>query len=512
MFAADRQSTISISELLKPEAWPHSVADLSLLETHISWVILTGDFAYKIKKPVKFGFVDYSTPDKRRQYCHREVELNQRFAPDLYLGVVPILEIQGRLVMGDDRATSSRGGVTVGHAVKMRQFSQDAIVAARLQYPELSVESVEAFGGYLAKFHEAIPAVAPELPFVQPRQVVADALDNFPTIREILTGEEQDELLDRLHHWTTEQAARLLPKFHHRLHSGKIRLCHGDLHLKNVIQLDGQLKAFDGIEFNEEFQWIDVLSEMAFPVMDFVARGRADLAWRLLNAWLEQTGDYADLDVLRFYLVYRALVRAKVTLLNPKNRERAEDGSPNGPWDKYLKTAGRFAFDMQPGLAITHGFSGSGKSTVAMKQIDSGGGIRIRSDVERHRMADAQGAGVMDTGEKYSSEMNDRVYERLLELAIAIGDAGFRVYVDATFLRESWRQRFHLAAEKKCWNFEIVDCSAPFDELCERIRNRGPDPSEATVQVLKGQMESHDPLTEDERKLVRSVATNSGMT
>jgi predicted kinase len=281
------------------------------------------------------------------------------------------------------------------------------------------------------------------------------------------------------------------------------------MHLKNIIQLDGRMIAFDGIEFNEEFQWIDVMSEVAFPVMDFVARGRPDLGWRLLNAYLEATGDYPGLSVLRFYLVYRAMVRAKVTWLNPTNRMMKAcqlDGSHSssridelaGPWDKYLSAAKYFAYGLKPVLAITHGFSGSGKSSVALQIIEQSGGIRIRTDVERHRLAEK-----FKTINKYTPEMSDWVYEYVLEQARAAIESGWPVIVDATFLKRHRRVPFERLARELEIGFQIIDCYAPYEELCKRIRNRGPDPSQATIDVLKSQMETHDPLTNDELTYVR---------
>jgi hypothetical protein len=290
--------------------------------------------------------------------------------------------------------------------------------------------------------------------------------------------------------------------------------------------------AFDGIEFNEQLQCTDVLSEIAFPVMDFMARGRADLGWRLLNAYLEAAGDYDDLDILRFYLVYRAMVRAKVGWLNPKNRppgwshlanqptiplaevetdqrncgkltapETSSLAEMAGPWDKYFAAAELLAFEIQPTLAITHGFSGSGKSTIALQAIDVEGGIRVRSDSLREQLASREG-----TTDKYSETMNTRVYNKLKEIASAGTLAGFPIIADATFLRRTDRQQFLELVGKLNIPFQIIDCNAPYDELCRRIQQRGHcDPSEATIEILRHQIAHHDPLDAHERQYVRFV-------
>ena len=513
------KSSFTVEQLLEPQVFSHEVTQLSLLETHISWVVLTGPFAYKIKKPVTFSFVDYSTLEKRKTFCEREVELNRRFAPELYLGVVSIFQGEDGLQVGEelnesceaDRPLSPVAMATnkpIAYAVKMRQFAQDALVAAKLEQAELTANDVEQFGARIAQFHKLLEQAPPHLKSAQAARIFADTLDNFSLFYSAFEDDPRLQTIKDLEHWTREQFVRLKPDFTKRLEKGYVRRCHGDLHLKNVVQLDGQLVPFDGIEFNEDFQWVDVLSEIAFPTMDFVARGRPDLGWRFLNAYLEATGDYEGLRVFQFYFVYRAMVRAKVTWLNPKNRpvpaqrndtSSSSDNDPfTGPWDKYLSAATTMAFQWTPSLSIMHGFSGSGKSTVALKVIEESGGIRIRSDVERHRLIHQS-----EIQEKYSSENIARVYARLLELAKCVLKSGLPVVIDATFLKRHQREDFESLCEEWRIPYRILDCQAPFEELCQRIQNRMADPSEATLGVLKRQMETHDPLTPEELAKVR---------
>lgn len=488
----------------------HPISDRKLIETHISCVILTGKFAYKIKKAVDLGFVDYTTIDKRKRFCELEVEFNSRFAPDIYLGVVPIYKMGNGIRFGELGESSLPDAEIIDYAVKMKEFPQDAIVAARLSNPQLSPRTVEDFGSFLATIHCDSDPVEPALEIATSSQIRKDALDNFEALKDPLAEDWRFELLEKLEIWTEKQALHLESKFGRRRERGLVKRCHGDLHLKNVIQVAGRLIPFDGIEFNNQFQCIDVLNELAFPVMDFFARGRSDLGWRLLNAYLETTVDYSDLDVLRFYLVYRAMVRAKVAWLNPRNHsearrlEYASDENLNepfaGPWDKYLAVAAYFAFELKPKLSITHGFSGSGKSTIAMKAIDTNGGIRIRSDVLRQQLAEQT-----NTADKYSCEMSDRVYARLAELSRDGIASGFPIIADATFLRIKYRRPFVAVAELIQVPFEIIDCDAPFGELCRRLQDRHTDPSEADIAVLNLQMKNHDPLGVDEVKWVREA-------
>ncbi len=506
----------SIDTLLSQATWPHKIAKLELLETHISWVVLTGEFAYKIKKPINFGFVNYETLDKRKHFCDLEIELNRRFAPDLYLGVVPIFQ-QGHCIQVGEIAEGEGEEIPANppleYAVKMRQFRQKDILTCHLREADLSPKMVDNFAEDIADFHKQAECALPTMNCVQPPCIAREALDNFVILEEFFADDIRLASIQKLKVWTVEQIESLMPVFEARLRQGKIKRGHGDLHLKNIICLPDRLQAFDGIEFNEQLQFVDILSEIAFPVMDLMARGRGDLSWRLLNAYWESCGDYTGAQVLRFYLVYRALVRAKVTTLTPANSSEDErlkhaKGDPihdkkTGTWDKYLETATFFAFDLSPKITITHGFSGSGKSTLAMQRIEKEGGIRIRSDVERHRMA-----AEFHVPNEYTPAMTDWVYAYLNQQTRNLVLAGLSVYIDATFLKHGQRLPFQELAQDLNVEYEILDCDAEYSELCERIRQRTNDPSDATLEVLNNQMKSHEPLTVAELRHTQKVSAS----
>ncbi len=514
MTTQQNPASFEIDRLLDAAAFPHVVDELTLIETHISWVILTGQFAYKIKKPVRFDFVDYSTLESRRQYCHHEVSLNRRFAAELYLGVVPIVVAQGQYTLKSDvldemslNNTATPASEVIEYAVKMQQFPQESIVAAKLNHPQLSPAAIDRFGREIARFHKSIESLPDERKVDFAVRFHHDLQDNFVVLREAFAGHPRQTSLQQLEQWIEQEFADKQMVIQSRCQRGMVRKCHGDLHLKNIIQLNDRLIAFDGIEFNEDLQWIDVVNEIAFTVMDFSARGRSDLGWRLLNSWWVSMGIDDGLQLLRLFVVYRALVRAKVTWLNPHNHQRSEaadtDDSANadclpGPWNKYLETAATFAFKLKRKLAITHGFSASGKSTLATRWIATFGGLQLRSDVERLRMDS------ISSDQRYSDQGIDAVYNHLLTLTREIVDVGLPVIVDATFLKLKHRRMFMELADELDLSFEIVHADAPFAELCDRIRRRKGDPSEATVEVLKQQIETHDPLTEQERQHVKS--------
>jgi uncharacterized protein len=497
-------SSSNIASLLKPEVYPHPTFDLRLLETHISWVILTGDFAYKLKKPCKYSFVDYSSLELRRGFCLKELQYNRRLAADIYLDVVPIYELgDGAFRIGEAAEQYNCENTAIEYAVKMRQFPQQAILSSRVDHHELVPEAIHQFGQSLARFHESIELADPNLEYTQLNHIRQDANDNIQTLLASLPADSNlNPTLNDLQRWTQEEFALRASTFEKRRNSGFVRRCHGDMHLNNLIQLDGKIIAFDCIEFNEEFQWIDVMSDLAFPVMDFYAKGRADLSGILLNAYLETRDDWQGMEIFRFYAVYRALVRAKVTWLDPSKHISNQAGSvahDTHPWELYFQTATQLAFPRPPRLAITMGLSGSGKSTRAMQYVSKRGALRIRSDIERNRMGETQ-----QSHDRYSTQSRESTYQRLYELADWLLSLNYSVVVDATFLKRSMRHKFQALASRLQVPFDVLACEAPVEELKRRIANRQGDASEATQSVLLGQLSEIEPLSDEERLFVVS--------
>jgi len=294
--------------LLDPACYPHPVAGVRVLETHISWVLLTGEYAYKIKKPVGLGFLDFSSLELRRHYCEEELRLNRRLAPELYLDVVEIRGTPGAPRIGGE-------GPLLEYAVRMREFPQAALASRALASGAFGAAEVDALAALVARFHEGALRAPESERFGSPDVVLADALQNFEQLLPLVKSAPDDRALRELRLWTKREFAARGEALAARRKQGFVRECHGDLHLRNIVLLDGRPVPFDCIEFNAELRWIDVMSEVAFLAMDLEDRGRRDLAWRFLGRYLEATGDYAGLAVLPFYLVYRALVRAKVHLL-----------------------------------------------------------------------------------------------------------------------------------------------------------------------------------------------------
>jgi len=495
-----------IAALLDPGAYDHPVERVDCLETHISWILLTGSVAYKIKKPVNLGFVDFSTPERRRWFCQEELRLNRRLAPDLYLGLSPILG-------PPERATFRGSGPSLELAVRMRQFPQSALLAAVLERHGLTDAQLEGLADDLAAFHTAAAVAGPDDPYGEPEMVKAPAVANLEVLDACGLVPKRDVLA--LRHWTDDQFERLRPIFTGRRSQGRIRECHGDLHLGNMLLEGERLRVFDCLEFSPQLRWIDVVSDLAFLVMDLEHRNRPDLGAVLLNRWLGRCGDYAGLLTWRWYVVYRSLVRAKVCALRLGQQGLGAEASVQLQRDleRYLLGASRATTSPTPALVITHGVSGSGKSHRARQLCRRQGWIHLRSDVERKRLFGLWGQGQSPPlhGDPYRQEVSAMLYdEHLPAQAGRILAAGLTVVVDATFLRRGQRLRMEELARRRGVPFLILACLSSQEQARRRLVERqihGDDPSDADGAVLEAQFRAVEPLDGHELTHCLEVAT-----
>jgi aminoglycoside phosphotransferase family enzyme/predicted kinase len=489
-----------IAALRQPGVLGDQATDVAVLQTHISWVLLAGPWAYKVKKPVNLGFLDFSSLDKRRWYCDEELRLNRRLAADLYLEVIPIT--------GTPESPRLRGpGEAIEYAVRMKRFPQEALLPRVMERGELQPRHVDALARTVADFHERVSRAAADNPLGTPRLVQAPPQENLRYLARLVAEAPRKAQLERLQKWTDDEFRARHADFAARHRDGFIRECHGDLHLGNMVLLDDEVRIFDCIEFNEDFRWIDVISDVAFAAMDLEHRGRTDFARRFLNAYLERTGDYAGLAVLPYYLVYRALVRALVDVIRSGQLQgsASEAKQLDEELHGYLDLAERWTQPRQPTLTITFGVTGSGKTSGTQPLVEREGAIRVRSDVERKRLFGLRPeapSGAASGGGIYSREATDRTYQRLADCAAAVIRAGFPVIVDATFLTRRRRERFGKLAAELGAGFRIAEFAADDATLRQRVEERlreGKDASEATVAVLLDQLRAREPLQADER-------------
>ena len=495
----------NILNMLRPEVYDHPVTDIRLIETHISWVLLTGEYAYKIKKPVDFGFLDFSTLEKRQRYCEHELRLNRRLAADIYLDIVTI---NGEA----DEPHLSGDGEILEFAVKMSQFPQSAQLDNMLAADELTFEHMDAFALMIADFHQQIEVAGSSADYGDNEHVFQPVEENYRQIKQHIDTTAYNVKLQKISEWSRSVSIQLGADFKQRKHDGFIRECHGDMHLRNMVWLKGLPMAFDCIEFNATLRWIDVLSEVAFLVMDLQDRQQQQFANHFLNSYLEVTGDYAGLSVLPFYLAYRAMVRAKVNALRleQENINIEEEQQARLSFESYLDLALSYTEQASPKLIIMRGLSASGKSTLSQQLVDSIGAIRIRSDVERKRMFDHGHSGDTHSGVDqgiYSSQSSVQTYSRLQTLASDILNSGYSVIVDAAFLKHEQRKPFQLLAESLGLRYNIIEITAPVEILRQRIIARKNDVSDADIAVLEHQLSSWQPLLDSE--LASAITVNT---
>lgn len=504
-----------IAALQDPGAYPHPTGAITLFETHISWVLLTGNIVYKIKKPVNFGFLDFSTLEKRRFYCEEELRLNRRLAPQLYLDVVPICGTP-------DTPLLNGTGTVFEYAVKMQQFDPQQTFDELLKRDALSVALMKETAATLARFHQQISVADSNDEFGTPVTIEQPVQENFTQLTNTLSDQpETDDIqqsINALRQWSSQQHKKLFNEFQQRKQNGFIRECHGDLHLRNIVLLNNNVTPFDGIEFSSSLRWIDVISELAFLLMDLDDHQQQKLARQLLNQYLSLTGDYSGVSTLRYYRVYRAMVRAKVAGL--RLGQRADAGSIKNCLHEirnYVQLAETYTRPAPITLIITHGMSGSGKSYLAKQLALETDLIHLRSDVERKRLHGLEETARSDSSLNkgiYRQETTQATYQRLLILTENCLKNGYSVIVDATFLQRSQRDLFHSLAQKLKCSFSILDCQAEISVMRQRIQHReqqATDASEANLAVLEKQLEQQQPLDNGEARYLLRVNTSTAV-
>jgi aminoglycoside phosphotransferase family enzyme/predicted kinase len=497
-----------ISALLEPARYPRTVREVALMETHGAWVLLAGAHAWKIKKPVRLPFMDFSTLALRRTACQAEVRLNRRFetsdpATHLYLEALPIVGPAHQPRWGEPGTDEDKA---IEWAVHMRRFDEDQRLDHLCARDALKPEHLTSLAKRMAAFQAAAAARA-DGAWGRAADVLAFARDNLNALHNGLTETRDAALIDTLTQWTESHFAALEPLLAQRLAGGRVREGHGDLHLANLVLIGDEVVPFDGIEFNDALRWIDVASDIAFVWMDLHDHDQPGLANGLLSDWLDASGDTTAPGVLPFFAVYRALVRAKVAVIR-SSQAGADMSVCMNEARGYTALAQRLAQPPAPQLVITHGLSGSGKTWASSQWLQaesSGHAIRLRSDVERKRLhglsaTQASGSG-MNTG-LYTPQSHGDTYAHLLERTGHLLRTGWSVLVDAAFLRRHERDAFGELAQAVGCPFHILATEAPLDVLRTRITERqarGADASEATVAVLEQQLGWLEPLSEAER-------------
>jgi len=486
--------------LMHPQAYPHPVDRIELIETPLSWVLLAGPWVYKLKRPVRYPFVDQRCPTDRKRLCHEELRLNRRFAPALYVAVCTVVMAQGS-------ACIDAPGEPLEYAVRMHRFDRTEQLDQLVLQGRVGEGEIEQLGAWLAQCHRTLPGGAHGRDAGSPAAVSATVARNAAECLNAATGLGSGPRIAQLATLIALESAHRAAALAWRRANQRIRECHADLHLSNVVRLDGRLQPFDCLEFDPALRWIDTALDVAFLYADLLGYRARGLANRLLNAYLSASGDYHALRLLPLYVADRALVRAKVLALQTADPGRLTTGALEllkRRHERYLTVAEQALQRRQPRCLMMAGLPGSGKSWLAERLAEPLEAVVVRSDVERKRLAGLAARDASHSapgGGWYAGAHSDQVYERLSGCAADALDGGRDVIVDATFDRRPYRTLLAATCRSQGAALSVVHCQAPEPALRERILARqaaAQDPSEADPAVLSLKMRAWQPLSEEE--------------
>jgi aminoglycoside phosphotransferase family enzyme/predicted kinase len=493
-----------IESLSKPGCYPHAPSSVEVIQTHISVIFIAGDLVYKVKKPLDLGFLDFSSTETRRVFCQREVELNSRFAPGWYLGVVWIFE--------DENGFNLAGhGREAEPAVLMKRIPLEYGMPALLSRELVTPSMLDRLSARIAEIHRNAPT-GPHISRFGARKVIAQNIrENFNQterfVGRTLDGETRRTVLDLSLGFLKTHSDLFL----RRVDRGFIRDCHGDLHLEHVVILNGII-LFDCIEFNDRFRYGDTASDIAFLLMDLDYGGFPAYAARLSEGYADCAQDEECLALFPFYKAYRAYIRGKVasfTLDEPEVTESTKNAETHEAGDYFHLAASYLRPALPPALFLTTGFTGAGKSFLATRLSDRLGVEVFRSDVMRkelfsvapaaHRL-DKYGEGI------YTSKASARTYRALLDAAETSLRGGKSVILDAAFLRREAREAAYLVAKAVGARTYVLECACPEGVARTRLEaraNQPDEPSDGRWEVYVAQRAEYEPPGPDEEGVMR---------
>jgi len=504
--------------LADPKIFGENITETSILETHISWVVLTGTYAFKIKKPVDFGFLDFSTLEKRKFYCEEELRLNRRLAPNMYVDVVPIYDTKEGLRI------SAREGKIVDYAVKMIQFDQDRLMSNLLKNHFIRNEDIKNIVKILKTFYSNLSSSDKIKEFGDISTITKNTEENFEQTQNVIGLTISKETYEHIKDSTRAFIKSHESLFRQRIKEGHIKDCHGDLHSGNmVIDKNGFITIFDCIEFNERFRYSDVAADIGFLAMDLDYQNFPSHSAYLIHEYIKRSNDKTLLEVLNFYKCYRAYVRGKVlgfmlsTDLNKKTEKKIIAKA-----NKYFELSSYYAdlfsctvdTNRKPILFLMHGLAGTGKSTIAHKISTDYNAIEIGTDIVRKKMAgmnkyqhqyDEFGKGL------YSSEKTDDTYREVIKEAENHLQKGKNCILNGTFLQKKHRDWALDMATQYGVKMIIVHCTCNEEDIKERFTERAVEKSvsDGRLDIYVKQKKEYQPLHENDIVMVINTSNNS---
>ena len=481
-----------VEALLKPETYPHNPKKVELVQTQMSFLFLTGDYVYKVKKPVNLGYLDYTTLEKRRFFCHQEIELNRRLCPDIYLEVVPITISQGQICLGGE-------GEIIEHAVKMKQLPSERMMDSLLRLNLLTEEMVVRVAEKLAAFHKKARTSPDISVYGELEAITTNTEENFAQTEKYISTSISSQKYNHVKAYTDNFVTTNKPLFSKRVKDGRIRDCHGDLHAAHVCLSNG-IYIYDCIEFNDRFRYGDVASEVAFLAMDLDRFQRADLSQAFVNAYVRLSQDKELLQLLNFYKCYRAYVRGKVESFKLDDPYISEKEAALAAAQGYFDLAYRYTREKTL-LLIMAGLVGTGKTSVAEALSHSLGLTIISADITRKRLA-----GIAPTehrfegfgGGIYSEEFSRKTYDEMFAQARELLSQGQSVILDASFKKRQDRLQARSLAEKVKADFAVIECLLTEETVKNRLEQRLKDGSvsDGRWEIFEQQKQDFDKITE----------------
>ncbi len=494
-----------LKSLLKPDAYPEKVSAVELIQTHVSYIFLTDRHAYKIKKAVDFGFLNFSTIDRRRFYCNEEVRLNQRLCPDIYEGVAELRETSGGASFHGD-------GAIIDYAVKMKRLPADRMLDRLVDAGNVTAVDMRRISSVIAEFHRTAPTSPATAEYGRLERIMYNWQENFDQVIPFENSTLPARDRELLRSWVVQFAADHEGQFQKRVDEGFIRECDGDIHLENICLDDGAVHIFDCIEFNERFRCCDTAADIAFLLMDLDYHGRHDLSDDVINEYVSITGDQGMEDLIDFYRIYRAFVRGKVESfrLNDTGISPDDQASARARAAKYFRLARGYLERrrLTPCLFITCGLMGSGKSTLAAQLAFELGMVSFSSDTARKLAAgltpetpvrDAYGEGL------YSRQTSEATYAELLNRAEEQLQKGCSVVIDAGFILTSQRIPFAELAKRHDIPLIILHTACNDAENRRRLLEReagGKSVSDGRLELLASQATRFEAPHESEGTLI----------
>lgn len=493
-----------LKSLLTPSAYKEPTNSVHLLQTHVSYLFITDHYVYKIKKPVDFGFLNFTTLDQRRFYCNEEVRLNRRLCPGVYLGVVEVREKAGK-------ATFAGAGEIIDYAVRMKRLPEERMLDRLLAEGKVTDADMRRVARTVAKFHLGAERGPDIDPYGSLECIRANWEESFQQVADFVEITLTSRDLRLIREWAEGYMAENSELFAKRVADGFIRECDGDIHLENI-SLSEEVCIFDCIEFNHRFRYSDTAADIAFLLMDLEYHGQRHFAEVFLGEYLMVTGDREIVRILDFYKVYRAVVRGKVTSfrLNDPAIPEPEREAARETACRYFRLARGYVLRRQlpPTLFITCGLMGSGKSRVATQLAWELGLDSTNSDVTRKELTGvplefhnrtAYGEGI------YTQAITEATYRDMLTSAEASLVSGRGIIVDAGFRSKEYRAMFHRMADRIGVPFTIIQTDCPEETVRRRLDDRQKRPQEVSDgrwELFHRQKEGLEPPASDEGQLI----------